>query len=116
MRFRRLARARAARERCEPLVRGPFGGTPDTARPAAVQRANGYAWGMALASTLLASGTDWQVSEVLCTSGPRDRSHVEPHSRVSIARVTAGSFHYRTSQGEAIRGALSLARAAPNAN
>lgn len=63
---------------------------------------------MALTSTLLASGTDWQVSEVLCTAGPRDRSYVEQHSRVSIALVTAGSFRYRTSQGAAFMAPGSL--------
>jgi AraC family transcriptional regulator len=57
---------------------------------------------MALSAKLLASGTGWRVSDVVCTSGPRDPSYVEQHSAYSIALVTDGSFHYRTAQGSAL--------------
>jgi len=47
----------------------------------------------------LASGPGWDVSDVLCTSGPRDRAFEEAHSGVSVAIVIAGSFEYRSSHG-----------------
>ena len=47
----------------------------------------------------LASGPGWDVSDVLCTSGPRDRPFEEAHSGVSVAIVLAGSFEYRSSHG-----------------
>lgn len=57
---------------------------------------------MALTTRLLARGIGWNVSDVVCTSGPRDRSFVEEHGAISIALVTDGSFHYRTRQGAAL--------------
>jgi AraC family transcriptional regulator len=57
---------------------------------------------MPLSVKLLASGNGWRVSDVVCTSGPRDASYVEQHSAYSIALVTAGSFQYRTAQGSAL--------------
>ena len=57
---------------------------------------------MPLSATLLASGTGWRVSDVLCTAGPRDPSYVEQHSAFSIALVTDGNFQYRTAQGSAL--------------
>lgn len=57
---------------------------------------------MSLSATLLASGTGWRVSDVLCTSGPRDPRYVEQHSAFSIALVTDGNFQYRTAQGSAL--------------
>jgi AraC family transcriptional regulator len=57
---------------------------------------------MSLAAKLLASGTGWRVSDVLCTSGPRDPCYVEQHSAYSIALVTDGNFQYRTAQGSAL--------------
>jgi AraC family transcriptional regulator len=57
---------------------------------------------MPLSATLLASGTGWRVSDVVCTSGPRDPCHVEQHSAYSIALVTDGNFQYRTAQGSAL--------------
>lgn len=57
---------------------------------------------MALAVKLLASGTGWRVSDVLCTSGPRDPCYVEQHGAFSIALVTDGNFQYRTVQGSAL--------------
>ena len=46
-------------------------------------------------SCIVAQGGGWTVSDVICTSGPRDRPFEEQHSAVSIAIVTAGSFQYR---------------------
>lgn len=57
---------------------------------------------MSLSATLLASGTGWWVSDVVCTSGPRDPCYVEQHSAYSIALVTRGNFQYRTAQGSAL--------------
>jgi AraC family transcriptional regulator len=48
---------------------------------------------------LLAQGDGWTVSDVVCTSGPRDHPFEERHSRFSIAIVAAGSFQYRSSTG-----------------
>jgi AraC family transcriptional regulator len=50
-------------------------------------------------SRLLAQGAGWTVEDVICTSGPRDRSFEEKHSRISIAIVAAGSFEYRSHAG-----------------
>jgi AraC family transcriptional regulator len=57
---------------------------------------------MALRSRLLASGPGWQVHDVICDSGPHDRPFEEQHTDVRIAAVMAGTFRYRTSQGEAV--------------
>jgi AraC family transcriptional regulator len=57
---------------------------------------------MPLSTTLLASGTGWRVTDVICTSGPRDPCHVEQHGAYSIALVTDGNFQYRTAQGSAL--------------
>jgi AraC family transcriptional regulator len=57
---------------------------------------------MPLSAKLLASGTGWRVSDVICTSGPRDPSYVEQHGAYSIALVTDGNFQYRTAQGSAL--------------
>ena len=57
---------------------------------------------MPLSVKLLASGTGWRVSDVSCTSGPRDPCYVEQHSAFSIALVTDGNFQYRTAQGSAL--------------
>ncbi|OAJ56117.1 AraC family transcriptional regulator [Paraburkholderia ginsengiterrae] len=43
----------------------------------------------------LASGAGWDVADVLCTFGPRDRPFEERHDGVRIAMVVAGSFGYR---------------------
>jgi AraC-like DNA-binding protein len=48
-----------------------------------------------LDARVVARGEGWMVRDVVCTSGPRDRSYEECHSQVSIAIVTAGSFQYR---------------------
>ena len=57
---------------------------------------------MPLSAKLLASGNGWRVSDVICTSGPRDPCYVEQHSAYSIALVTNGNFRYRTAQGSAL--------------
>lgn len=50
----------------------------------------------------IAAGEGWSVTDVLCTSGPGDRSFEERHERVSIAVVVAGSFGYRAASGRAL--------------
>lgn len=57
---------------------------------------------MSLATKLLASGTGWGVTDVVCTAGPRDPCYVEQHGAYSIALVTDGNFQYRTAQGSAL--------------
>jgi AraC family transcriptional regulator len=47
----------------------------------------------------LAGDGRWDVSDVLCTNGPRDRSFEERHSRVRIIIVAAGSFQCRVDKG-----------------
>jgi AraC-like DNA-binding protein len=53
-------------------------------------------------SQLLASGDGWRVDEVVCASGPGDRSFVEEHGGFCIAAVVQGTFQYRTTQGSAV--------------
>jgi AraC-like DNA-binding protein len=48
---------------------------------------------------VLAQGHGWTVSDVICTSGPRDSPFEEQHSHISIAIVAAGTFQYRTESG-----------------
>ncbi|MFA6268112.1 MAG: AraC family transcriptional regulator [Pseudolabrys sp.] len=57
---------------------------------------------MAVTSNVVASGPGWQVVDVACDSGPRDKPFEEQHGGVSIAAVTQGSFQYRTRQGSAV--------------
>jgi AraC family transcriptional regulator len=57
---------------------------------------------MSLSAKLLASGPGWRVSDMVCTSGPRDPGYVEQHDAYSIALVTDGNFQYRTAQGSAL--------------
>lgn len=47
----------------------------------------------------LARDAGWSVSDVVCSSGPRDRPFGEQHTGVCIAMVIAGSFQYRSSAG-----------------
>ena len=61
---------------------------------------------MAITTTLLASGTGWNVRDVVCDHGPGDPVFEERHADVSIALVTAGSFQYRTRQGAVIASAF----------
>ena len=48
---------------------------------------------------VLGEGNGWKVADIVCTSGPRDRSFEERHSQVAIAIVAAGSFQYASSPG-----------------
>ena len=48
---------------------------------------------------VLAHGDGWTVEDVVCTSGPQDRSFEEQHSQVRIAIVAAGTFQYRSDAG-----------------
>jgi AraC-like DNA-binding protein len=47
----------------------------------------------------LAEGDGWTVEDMICTSGPGDRSFEEQHSQVAIAIVAAGTFQYRSTAG-----------------
>jgi AraC-like DNA-binding protein len=57
---------------------------------------------MAVTTHILAEGPGWQVRDITCDSGPRDKAFEEQHSGVSIAVVTRGSFQYRTRAGSAV--------------
>lgn len=65
------------------------------------------------AGRLLAQGGDWSVEDVICTSGPGDRSFEEQHPSVSIGVVVAGSFQFRSPLGTAMMtpGSLLLSNA-----
>jgi AraC family transcriptional regulator len=65
-------------------------GLQEALRARAISGASGDA-----VAHLLASGDGWSVSDVICTSGPDDRTFEECHNGVSIAMVTAGTFQYR---------------------
>lgn len=54
---------------------------------------------VALAKRVLARGAGWNVCDIVCTFGPRDRAFEEQHTGVSIAIVTAGTFQYRSTPG-----------------
>jgi AraC family transcriptional regulator len=51
------------------------------------------------APRILARGDGWTVADVVCTSGPEDRSFEEQHTHYAIAIVVAGTFQYRSSLG-----------------
>ncbi len=57
---------------------------------------------MATAQKTLASGSGWQVSDVVCTAVAGDRPFEEEHRGFCIAAVTNGAFRYRTRQGTAM--------------
>ena len=57
---------------------------------------------MAVTTNIVAEGLGWQVRDVACDSGPRDKAFEEQHRDVSIALVTHGSFQYRTRAGSAV--------------
>ncbi len=50
----------------------------------------------------LAQGSGWTVDDVICTSGPRDRSYEEQHHTFRIALVVAGTFYCRATTGSAL--------------
>ena len=51
------------------------------------------------AARALAEGAGWEVTDRLCTFGPRDQPFEERHIGVCIAMVVAGSFDYRAATG-----------------
>lgn len=55
-----------------------------------------------LAIRPLAAGRGWTVDDVICTSGPDDRSFEEQHTRFRIVLVVAGSFQCRSTTGRAL--------------
>ena len=57
---------------------------------------------MALTSRVLASGPGWRAQDVICSSGPRDRTFEEEHDAGCIAIVTGGTFRYRSTVGSAV--------------
>ena len=59
-----------------------------------------------LAARTLARGDGWTVQDIICTSGPKDRSFAEQHQLFSVAMVLAGSFQYRGSNPANGRGEL----------
>lgn len=68
---------------------------------------------MGLSSRVLASGSGWCVTDVICTAGPGDRPFEEQHSAVCVAAVMQGTFQYRSTRGSAVLspGALLLGNA-----
>jgi AraC family transcriptional regulator len=68
--------------------------------------ANGAQGGMIVRQ--LAEGEGWNVSDVICTSGPHDRPFEESHGQVNIAVVVAGSFQYRADRGHELMAPGSL--------
>jgi AraC-like DNA-binding protein len=69
-----------------------------TLQQALAQRERDGARG-AMAARALAQGAGWEVADMLCTFGPRDRPFEERHAGVCIAMVVAGSFDYRAAPG-----------------
>jgi AraC family transcriptional regulator len=61
-----------------------------------------------IATTILESGNGWSVSDLVCTSGPRDKAFVEQHNAISIAVVLEGSFQYRSARGSEVMSPGSL--------
>ncbi|MBK9082276.1 MAG: helix-turn-helix transcriptional regulator [Rhizobiales bacterium] len=57
---------------------------------------------MTIATTVLASGRGWRLSDVVCAAGPGDRPFEERHDWVSLAAVLSGVFAYRASHGAAL--------------
>ncbi len=57
---------------------------------------------MGMGARKLACGEGWQIHDVTCSSGPRDRPFEERHNWMCIALVTAGTFQYRSAQGSAV--------------
>lgn len=66
-----------------------------------------------LSLRLLAEGDGWSVEDVLCTSGPQDRSFEEQHDCYRLVIVVAGSFQYSTGLGRELMtpGSVLLANA-----
>ena len=81
-------------------------------RALARRRARGEA-GRATPRTI-AAGDGWAVADVICTSGPQDRSFEERHAAYSIAMVLSGSFQYRSTLGGGLMAPGSLMLGNPN--
>ena len=81
--------------------RGVFAKIAGDVESALVRRRRSGERGSA-AGQSLARGDGWSVDDVICTSGPSDRSFEERHTRVSIAIVAAGTFQYRSPTGRAL--------------
>jgi AraC family transcriptional regulator len=58
--------------------------------------------------TAVAAGEGWQVYDIVCTCGPRDRSGEEQTSTSGIALVLSGSFVARSRHGTSLLGPGSL--------
>jgi len=63
---------------------------------------------MGLFSQILASGSGWRVTDVICSAGPHDRPFEECHDNVCVAAVMEGTFQYRSAHGAAVLGPGSL--------
>jgi AraC family transcriptional regulator len=50
----------------------------------------------------VARGEGWNVSDIVCSAGPRDPRFEEQHTCATIALVISGSFQYRTAAGRAV--------------
>ncbi len=61
----------------------------------ALARRAAHGTGGGASARMVGCGDGWTVEDVVCTSGPRDRSFEERHPHYSIAIVAAGSFQYR---------------------
>src|SRR5215472_7531913 len=59
-------------------------------------------------SQILASGSGWRVTDVICSAGPHDRPFEECHDNVCVAAVMEGTFQYRSAHGAAVLGPGSL--------
>ncbi|MDX8524984.1 AraC family transcriptional regulator [Mesorhizobium sp. MSK_1335] len=57
---------------------------------------------MTTTQNTLASGSGWQVSDVVCTAVAGDKPFEEEHRGFCVAAVTRGTFRYRTRQGTAM--------------
>jgi AraC-like DNA-binding protein len=66
-----------------------------------------------VAAQRLAEGEGWLVHDVICTTGPGERSFEEQHQSVCVAMVLEGSFECRSTAGSALLapGALMLGNA-----
>jgi AraC-like DNA-binding protein len=51
------------------------------------------------AAKVLDRGAGWSVSDVICTSGPGDRSFEEQYCDISIGMVVGGTFQHRSAHG-----------------
>lgn len=64
-----------------------------------LQPEEGAAESSRLTWRVLARGDGWNVADVVCTAGPRDRAFEELHESVTVAIVVSGTFQYRADSG-----------------